>query len=92
LDFFKHIFRIYYTLLEHNRIPLVPDRPNYCCPNPFPDQILTITNLEQVEALKVDLYVVMLDEQDTNPPKAHGPNTHGIFTLQKEMLARFILV
>jgi len=71
LGLLEHLFRIYYTLLKHHRIPLIPDTPYYCCPNPFPNHILFVTNLEQMEALKGSSYVLMLDKQDANPPVTH---------------------
>jgi len=87
----KYFFCIYNALLEHYQVPLIPNTPDYRCPNPFTNQVLIMTNLKQVEALEVRHYIIMLNKQHSNPLKAQGPNLRSIFTIQKEMLTRFIL-
>lgn len=45
----EYLLCIYYPLLKGNQIPLVPYTSNNINPYPFPDLILLVTNLKQVE-------------------------------------------
>jgi len=40
-------------LLEGNQVPLIPDASNDVCPYPFPDFILLVASLKQVETLEM---------------------------------------
>jgi len=49
----KNLLCIYYPLLEGNQVLLIPDASNDVCPYPFPDFILLVASLKQVETLEM---------------------------------------
>jgi len=83
----KNLFLIYYTLLEDNQVPLIPNASYNINPYSFLDQILLRTSLVQSKTFKVHLYIIMLDERDSNPFETQRPYTLCMFTLQEQMLA-----
>jgi len=68
LSFLEHLLCVYYSLFEHSQVLVLPYAPYNSWPYTFPNHVLFIVGLGQEKTLKVVLQVIVLDNQDTNPP------------------------